>query len=77
VNKFTEVDKLLFRKMMEVPDSTPITSFYLEFGTIPIEYIIKARRIIFLHSILTSNKEEMVYLFYQAQNKYPVKMIGV
>ena len=73
VNKLNEVDKLLFRRILEVPDSTPITSFYLEFGTVPIEYIIKARRIIFLHYILTSKTEEMLYLFYQAQKNYPAK----
>ena len=41
VKEFENLDKLFFRKLLEVPRSTPSESFYLEFGVLPIGVIIK------------------------------------
>ena len=50
------VDKLFFTKLLEVPGSTPIESYYLELGVLPMGAIIKARRVTYLHSILEKAK---------------------
>ena len=47
-------DKILLRKFLEVPVSTPSELLYLETGNIPILDIIKSRRIMYLHYIMTS-----------------------
>ena len=47
------VDCLLLRRLFQVPVSTPIASLYLETGCVPIRFIIKSRRIMYLHHILT------------------------
>ena len=41
VKEFENLDRLFFRKLLEVPRSTPSESFYLEFGVLPIGVIIK------------------------------------
>merc|ERR1712096_430137 len=42
------LDRRLMRRILETPTSTPIPSLYLELGCIPISFIIKAKRLIFL-----------------------------
>ena len=47
-----EVDKLLLRRIFQVPNSACIESLYLELGLTPIRGIIKARRINYLHTLV-------------------------
>ena len=68
-----EVDKLLLRRIFQVPNSACIESLYLELGLTPIRGIIKARRINYLHTLLQLKDEEMLFRFFEAQWKYPVK----
>ena len=63
IEELQNVDKLMFRRLLNVPKSTPIESFYLELGVIPIGVIIKARRVNYLHSILGREQTGMVYSF--------------
>ena len=39
----------------------------------PIRIIIMSRRVNYLHYLLTRNKDEMLYQFFDTQWKYPVK----
>ena len=48
IEELENVDRLLFRRLMEVPLTTPSESFYLELGVLPISVIIKSRRINYL-----------------------------
>ena len=68
-----EVDKLLLRRIFQVPNSACIESLYLELGLTPIRGIIKARRINYLHTLVQLKDEEMLFRFFEAQWKYPVK----
>ena len=68
-----EVDKILLRSFLDAPSSTCVESLYLELGLIPIQIIIKARRIIQYHYLVNLDKEEMLYQFFEAQLKYPCK----
>ena len=51
IRELEEVDKLLLRRVLQVPDSACIESLYLELGLTPLRGIIKARRINHLYSI--------------------------
>ena len=46
---------------------------HLEHMTPPFRFVIKKRRILFLHYILQQNKEDLLFQFFQAQNRYPQK----
>ena len=58
IQEFQYIDKLLLRKILQSKISTPWESFYLELGIIPIKFIIKAKRIKFLHYILSRSESK-------------------
>ena len=73
IEALEEVDKILLRKILNAPTSSCIESLYLELGIIPIRILIKARRINFNHYLVNLKKEEMLYKFFETQQKYPNK----
>ena len=73
VNQLEEVDKLLLRQIMNVPISCPIEALYLELGCVPLSFMIKARRVNYLHHLVTRSETEMLSKFFYAQWKYPSK----
>ena len=73
VNKLESVDKLLLRKILKTPVSTPSESLYLELGILRIGTIIKARRINFLHYLLNRKETEMIYQIFSVQWNQPTK----
>ena len=60
IEELESVDKILLRRILEVPSSTPIPALYLELGLIPIRFKIQAKRIMYLHYILTMQSELLV-----------------
>ena len=60
--------------MFNVPSSTPTALLYLELGITPLRYIIKARRLTFLHYILTRKEDDLLLRFFKAQLLAPTKM---
>ena len=73
VKEFESLDRLLLRKFMKVPISTPQESFYLELGILPIGVIVKARRINYLRYLITRNENEMLYKFFIMQWYQPCR----
>ena len=73
INKLESVDKLLLRKILKTPISTPIEAIYLELGILTIGTIIKARRINFLHYLLRREESEMIHQVFRVQWNHPVK----
>jgi hypothetical protein len=67
------VDEMLLRKVMGTPRSTPIAALYLETGAVPLQYIIKRRRIMYLHHILTRDQESLIARVLSAQLEQPAK----
>ena len=67
VEEFESLDFLFFRRLMEVPHTTPSEAYYLEFGVLLVNVVIKARRINYLHSILKRDKRGMLYSFFITQ----------
>ena len=73
VEEFETLDKLFFRRLLEVPLTTPGEAYYLQLGVLPIWVIIKARRINYLQNILKSNKKWMLFSFFITQWHNPCR----
>ena len=73
ISHLESVDKLLLRKILNTPISTPIESMYLELGILRIGTIVKARRVNFLHYLLTTEQSEMMYKVFIVQWNHPSK----
>ena len=69
LNLLESADLQFFRRILNVPKSTPKEMFYLEFGCTPLRYIVKKRRILFLHYILNQDPDSMIYRFLMTQMK--------
>ena len=68
-----DVDKVLLRKIFSSHSKCPSEAFYLELGILPISYIIKGRRLMFLHDILKRKENELLSRFFHAQNLKPIR----
>ena len=64
IEEFEALDRLFFRRLLQVPVSTPCESYYLEMGVLPISVLIKARRANYLQSILKQIKTGMLFSFF-------------
>ena len=73
IEQLETVDKLLLRKFLNTPVSTPSEGIMLEFGVLSIGTIMKAHRVNFLHTLLKTSEEEMLFKVYKAQLSDPVK----
>ena len=67
IEELEKVDNILLKKVLEVPSSTPTAMIHLELGTIPIRFIIKTRRLMFLQYLLQENENSLLYKFLSAQ----------
>ena len=61
------VDLQFLRSVLKVPKSTPKEMLYLELGCLPFRYLIKKRRILFLHYILNEKQDSMLNRFLMTQ----------
>ena len=73
IEQLEQVDQALLKTILEAPSSTPKESVYLEMGCIPIRFIIKSRRIMFLHYILNQNENSLLFKFCNVQLENPVQ----
>ena len=60
IKKLEGIDLMFLRKVFAVPISTPKASLYLDSGCVPLRHIIKGKRIMFLHHILTRNEDALI-----------------
>ena len=67
INEFEAIDKSFLKKLLSNPSSTPNEALYLEMGILPIGGIVKARRINYLHSLLSRDTNSMLYSFFITQ----------
>ena len=44
IEELEKIDRILLRRILNVPTSTPTALLYLELGLIPLKYILQARR---------------------------------
>ena len=73
VEKLEKADEKLLRKILECPFSTPKEMIYLELNCLPIRYIIKCRRVMFLSYIVREEKSSLIFKFLEAQLASPTK----
>ena len=73
ISELEEVDHYLLRKILKAHSKTPKEMLYLETGAIPIRFIIKQRRLSYLHHLLTRDQKELINKVYLAQKRKSVK----
>ena len=73
IQQLETVDNMLHRRILECPRSTKTSILHLELGTLPIRYLVKSRRLLFLQYLLKQEKESLMYKFFEAQSQWPQK----
>ena len=73
IEKISSIDEYLLRCILRAPSKTPKETLYLETGCKPIKYIIKKRRLMYLHHIIRRPENEVIKRFYDAQKLKPSK----
>ena len=73
MEEFDKLDRLLLKRLLHAPISTPTEAFYLELGLIPASIHIKARRVKYLHYLLNKSRTEMLSMFFWTQWNNPCK----
>ena len=73
IAQLESVDKYLLKSVFQSPCSTPIAAYYFETGAIPISFLLKGRRLMYLWTILQKKEDELVSKVYQAQKIFPIK----
>ena len=73
MKKLESVDEMMLRKLLKTPISTPKPALYLETGCVPLRFVIKRKRIMFLHHILTRSEDALISRVFWAQVEKPAK----
>ena len=73
LEEIEKIDRILIKRILNVPSSTPTSLLYLELGIVPLRYIIQARRLTFLRYILTRKDDDLLLKFFKAQLREPSK----
>ena len=73
IEKLEQVDRIFFRRLFQVPNSTAIEAFYLETSCLPIRFILMGRRLLYYWDILHKNEVELVKKVFNSQKKFAVK----
>ena len=68
-----KVDEALLRGLLKAHAKVPLEALHLETGTISVKYILKGRRLCYLHTILKRDEEELVREVYNAQKSDPTE----
>ena len=66
-----KADEALLRGLLSAHPKTPLEALYLETNSLPIRFILKIRRIMYLHNILQKNPTEMIKKIYETQKQNP------
>ena len=67
IHELEKLDILLLRRILSASTSSSKESLYLELGLIPIGTIIKARRLNYLHYLVSQPKQSMLYKVFKTQ----------
>ena len=66
VRKLEMVDEMLMERVLEAPSYSSRVLLYLNLGLEPLRYILKQRRLMFLHYILNENEDSLIHQVLQA-----------
>ena len=67
IEKLQKCHEIGLRKLLSLPSKTPKKMLYLLTGSVPIEFIVKRRRLIYLHHILNQEDESLLKTFFEHQ----------
>ena len=73
IKMLERVDEHLLRSLVKGHSKLPLEFLYLEAGAMPIKFILKCRRILFLQTILQRPEEELTRRVYDAQKRDPIQ----
>ena len=73
MNVLKHVEKNLLRRILGAPKSTPIPALYLETGTVPVQYIIKGKCLLYLHYLLNEPENSLLSKMFYVQVQKPIK----
>ena len=73
VEQLEQCDRFFMRKIFNCVSTTPIEAFYLETNTLPLRFVIIARRLMFYWTIIQKPASELVHQVFQAQKLSPVR----
>ena len=65
LNLLKQVNENILRRILGAYKSTPKPSLYLETGTIPVSFIIKGKRILYLHYLLNQPPKSLLFKMLQ------------
>ena len=72
IKMLERVDEHLLRSLVKGHSKLPLEFLYLEAGAMPIKFILKCRRILYLQTILQRPEEELTRRVYDAQKRDPL-----
>ena len=67
-----QIDKMWIRNLFECSRNVPNDLLYLELGLLPISFMLKGRKQMFLHHILQQHENSLLHRFFMAQMHHPV-----
>ena len=73
IKNLEDLDLSLLRKVLNAPFSVPPEGVYLELGCLNINTLIKAKRVNYLHYLISQSENTMLGKFFNAQLKYSSK----
>ena len=72
LHKLKTIDKYLLRGLVGAHAKVPLEHLYLELAALPLSYVISARRMIYLQTVLKRPDEELIKQVYKCQQENPV-----
>ena len=72
VSNFAAIDKYLLRGLVDSHCKTPVEHLYLEMAALPIPHVMRARRLIYLQTILKRHESELTRRVYMCQKANPL-----
>ena len=73
IQELDALDRELIRRAFGCPFSVPAEAGHLELGLVPVRFIVKERRVNYLHYLATSEKDKLLYKFFMTQWTNPCK----
>ena len=73
LSKLEEVDEHLLRQLLSAQATVSRAALYLETAATPIRFLVKSRRLMYLHHILSRSNEELIRKVFEAQKRKTVK----
>ena len=72
INNLAAIDKYLLRGLVDSHSKTPVEHLYLEMAALPIPHVMRARRLIYLQTMLKRHDNELTKRVYMSQKLNPL-----